>query len=100
MASISLTFKPWPPLSVRFDDRAIRQYLEDVGKQSVKAFRSGMRSSGRKSSAGQYPAIQTGRLAGICLLRNAKVPKSAVLTTVPTLMVAFQVPKWASVPSG
>jgi hypothetical protein len=63
MVTISTSFKAWPPLHVKFDPVAIRAYLEAIGRASTDAFRSGMGSGGR-SSPGQYPNVQTGRLRG------------------------------------
>src|SRR5262245_27336629 len=60
--SITLSFKPWPRLDAKFFNPAVDDYLKEVGEASLRVMRNGMRSSGRDSKPGQYPAVDSGRL--------------------------------------
>lgn len=87
-----LRFKPWREFAARVDQKVIRRFLDQVAKDSEKAFRRGMRGpksgkvysgrSGRKikaSAAGEYPAIDTGGLEGS--IRTRVTATSATIGT-------------------
>ena len=60
--SITISLTPWAPFHARKKDEEIHRWLRAVGDASERAFKGGMRGYPPASSAGQYPAIRTGRL--------------------------------------
>lgn len=59
---MNLVFKAWRRFHAEKDGRARYALLDDVGRQSVKVFKSSMGNYPPASSPGEYPAKRSGRL--------------------------------------
>lgn len=60
--SITITFQPWRRFRARKDAGALHRWLDQIGHESVLAFRQGMGVGPPRSAPGAWPNTDTGRL--------------------------------------
>ena len=66
MSGFTIEFSPWGQFHARKKTEEIRGWLNKVGDAGTEAFRGGMKQGSRtnRSSPGDWPHSQTGRLKG------------------------------------
>jgi phage gpG-like protein len=63
VSAVTIQFTPWNDFHARMDKSTVHDWLDDIGKASVQAFRNGMSGHYPPSSApGAWPHNRTGDL--------------------------------------